>query len=77
MPFGFKPNFMHSWHIPEAYNPYARSCSQLPGSTHTFEPLPTYRAEESQGSHEVISKEESSNSPTDRLFATLFTEEGS
>jgi len=76
MPFGFKPDFMHHWNLPQAYNPYATSCSRLPGSANTFEPLPTY-GEESTGSHEVISKEESSNSPTDRLvltkcFSTVF-----
>jgi len=67
MPFGFKPDFMHHWNLPQAYNPYAASCSRVPGSVSTFERLPTY-GEESTGSHEVISKEESSNSPTtDRL----------
>jgi len=65
MPFGFRPEFMHQWHLPQAYNPYATSCSRLPGSAQTFEPLPTY-GEESTSSHEVISKEESSNSPSDR-----------
>jgi len=72
MPFGFKPDFMHHWNLPQAYNPYATSCSRVPGSTHAFEPLPTY-GEESTSSHEVVSKEESSNSPTDRLvLSTLF-----
>jgi len=66
MPFGFKPDFMHHWNLPQRYNPYAASCSRVPGRIHTFERLPTY-GEESTGSHEVISKEESSNSPTDRL----------
>jgi len=72
MPFGFRPDFMHHWNLPQAYNPYATSCSRVPGSTHAFEPLPTY-GEESTSSHEVVSKEESSNSPTDRLvLSTLF-----
>jgi len=64
MPFGFKPDFIPQWHLPQAYNPYAASCSRVPGGFSSFERLSTYR-EESTGSHEVISKEES-NSPTDR-----------
>jgi len=72
MPFGFKPEFMHHWNLPQAYNPYAMSCSRVPPSAHTFEPFPTY-GEESTSSHEVVSKEESSNSPTDRLvLSTMF-----
>jgi len=66
MPFGLKPDFMPNWNLPHAYNPYATSCSQVPGSAHAFERLPTYE-NENAGSHEVISKEELSNSPTDRL----------
>jgi len=71
MPFGFKPDFMHHWNFPQAYNPYATSCSRVPGGAPMFEPpLPTY-GEESTNSHEVVLKEESSNSPTDRLVLSM------
>jgi len=76
MPFGFRPDFMHHWNLPQAYNPYAASCARVPGAAHMFERLPTC-GEESTSSHDVISKEESSNSPTDRLgLSTLFLASG-
>jgi len=67
MPFGFKPEFMH-WNLPQPYNPYSPSCARLPSAAECrpFERLPSY-CEESTGSHEVLSKDESSDSATDRL----------
>ena len=65
-PLGFKPDFMHHWNLAQAYNPYTMSCSRLPASAQTFERLPIYQ-EETGGSRDIMSKEESPNSPTDRL----------
>jgi hypothetical protein len=70
VPFGFKtPEFM-PWNMPPAagYNGYSPSCSRLPGDSHLFDrlPPPSY-GEESTGSHEVLSKDGSSDSAADRF----------
>lgn len=70
LPFGFKPpDFMH-WNMPPsaAYGQYSPSYSRvLPDDRRFFDcrPLPSY-GDESTGSHEVLSKDGSSDGAVDR-----------
>ena len=75
MQFGFKPPEFMPWNVPPsaAYNTYSPSCARVPGDNRPFDridriPPPAY-GEESTGSHEILSKDGSSDSATDRYHS--------